>query len=258
MKIILCFLISFLSINAFAENNDISLIKSKLSKIDSAFVEYDVENANFNELYRVSKGNEILYTDKDVSYLIFGKIVKVDKKNFLSSIEEEKIKNEKLAILSKYDKSEFVKYAAKGEKKLSIYVFSDITCPFCKKFHQYVDVLNDNGIEINYIPFPRNGLTDTKTVQALKKVYCSNNPQEEFTIAFNNPNQYLNNTKVEETICEKAFNINKFYNYADELKIIGTPAIFTENGAYISGFTDIQLFTKKLKYEIDYKKNKQE
>lgn len=256
-KSILAFLLTIISFNLLAQTNESQEIKNKLSKIDPSFVEYDVEDANFNNLYRVSKGSEILYTDKNVTYLIFGKVVKVDKNNFLSSIEEEKIKNEKLDILNKYDKTEFVKYAAKGEKKISIYVFSDITCPICKRFHQYVDILNENGIEINYIPFPRNGLTDTKTVQSLKKIYCSANPQEEFTLAFNKPTEYLNNTKVEETICEKAFNINKFYNYADELKIIGTPAIFTENGAYISGFTDIQTLTKKLKYEIDYKKNKQ-
>lgn len=256
-KSILAFLLTVLSFNLLAQTNEPQEIKNKLSKIDPSFVEYDVEDANFNNLYRVSKGSEILYTDKNVTYLIFGKVVKVDKNNFLSSIEEEKIKKEKLDILNKYDKTEFVKYAAKGEKKISIYVFSDITCPICKRFHQYVDILNENGIEINYIPFPRNGLTDTKTVQSLKKIYCSENPQEEFTLAFNKPTEYLNNTKVEETICEKAYNINKFYNYADELKIIGTPAIFTENGAYISGFTDIQTLTKKLKYEIDYKKNKQ-
>lgn len=256
-KTILAFLLTVSSFNILAQTNEPQEIKNKLSKIDPSFVEYDVEDANFNNLYRVSKGTEILYTDKDVTYLIFGKVVKVDKNNFLSSIEEEKIKKEKIDILNKYDKTEFIKYAAKGEKRISIYVFSDITCPVCKRFHQYVDILNENGIEINYIPFPRNGLTDTKTVQSLKKIYCSKDPQEEFTLAFKNPTAYLNNTKVEETICEKAYNINKFYNYADELKVIGTPAIFTENGAYISGFTDVQTLTKKLKYEIDYKKNKQ-
>lgn len=257
MKKTLAITLSMLSLTAFANQDLENQVKIKLTRIDPHFAEYKIENANFKDLYKIYKDEDVLYTDKDVSFLIFGKIVKVDKNNFMTMLGEEEMKEKNLAILNKYDKSDFVKYQAKGDKKISLYVFSDITCPYCRKFHQYVDVLNQNGIEINYIPFPRNGLQDIKTVQSLKKVYCSSNPQEEFTKAFENPKLYINNTKAEETVCAKADKINQFYQYADELKVVGTPAIFTENGAYISGFDDISNFTKKIKHEIDYKKSKE-
>ncbi len=50
-----------------------------------------------------------------------------------------------------------IQYAAKGEQKAVIDVFTDIDCGYCRKLHGEMDELNELGITVNYYGFPRSG-----------------------------------------------------------------------------------------------------
>ena len=40
----------------------------------------------------------------------------------------------------------------------TVYVFTDITCGYCQRFHRDVAELNSNGVAVRYLAFPRAGI----------------------------------------------------------------------------------------------------
>ena len=62
---------------------------------------------------------------------------------------------EQLAAVSN-DKTVF--FAAEGEQKGLINVFTDIDCGYCQKLHQEIPRLNELGISVRYLAYPRAGV----------------------------------------------------------------------------------------------------
>ncbi|WP_296986158.1 MULTISPECIES: thioredoxin fold domain-containing protein [unclassified Thalassolituus] len=58
-----------------------------------------------------------------------------------------------------------VVFEAKGEQKGLINVFTDIDCGYCQKLHQEVPRLNELGITVRYLAFPRAGIKNPQTGQ---------------------------------------------------------------------------------------------
>ena len=167
-----------------------------------------------------------------------------------------RLKNKEIVegIIKNYSDS-IAYYPAKTDKVISsIYVFSDFTCPYCKKFHQDLDNINKAGIEVFYIPFPRKSLSDTLVVRGLQKIICSDNRADTFNIAFINPNGFVNSVKNDEISCPKSINIMDFNNYGSEMNIQGTPAIITKNGSMIHGYNGALEFVTELKKNIEDEK----
>ena len=70
----------------------------------------------------------------------------------------------------KLGKQEVITYKAKDEKH-SVYVFTDITCGYCKKLHDQMGGYNELGITVNYIAYPRNGIGTTAS-KKMETVWC--------------------------------------------------------------------------------------
>lgn len=257
-KIIYTSLIAFISLNtAFAE--DFKEFKNKLKAIDeSAFNNVKVESTDIEGIYEVTlkKGN-ILYIDKNAENFIKGDIyVRHNGQLLNKTAQNARLRNKEIVegIIKNYSDS-IAYYPSKDDKVVSsIYVFSDFTCPYCKKFHQDLDNINKAGIEVFYIPFPRKSLSDTAVVRGLQKIICSNNRSESFNMAFVNPNGFVNGVKNDEISCPKSINIMDFNNYGNEMNIQGTPAIFTKNGSVIHGYNGALEFVTELKKNIEDEK----
>lgn len=257
-KIIYTSLISFIAMNAtFAE--EFKDFKNKLKSIDeSAFDNVKVRHTDIEGIYEVTlkKGN-ILYIDKEVQNFIKGDIYVRHNGQLLNKTEQNaRLKNKAIieGIIKNYNDS-IAYYPSKADKVVSsIYVFSDFTCPYCKKFHQDLNNINKAGIEVFYIPFPRKSLSDTGVVRGLQKIICSDNRAETFNMAFINPNGFVNGVKNDEISCPKSINVMEFNNYGNEMQIQGTPAIFTKNGSVIHGYNGALEFVTELKKNIEDEK----
>jgi len=58
-----------------------------------------------------------------------------------------------------------VVFKAEGEQKGLINVFTDIDCGYCQKLHTEVPRLNELGITVRYLAFPRSGIKNPQTGQ---------------------------------------------------------------------------------------------
>lgn len=63
-------------------------------------------------------------------------------------------------------------FPATGEEKAVLNVFTDSSCPYCKKLHEEVSKLQEAGISVHYIPYPRGG-SRGPGYQELKQVWCA-------------------------------------------------------------------------------------
>ncbi|MAD45801.1 MAG: hypothetical protein CMI02_15650 [Oceanospirillaceae bacterium] len=67
--------------------------------------------------------------------------------------------------MASLDDNQAVVFPAQGEQKGLINVFTDIDCGYCQKLHTEVPRLNELGITVRYLAFPRAGIKNPQTGQ---------------------------------------------------------------------------------------------
>lgn len=251
-KIYLVALVLFFNVS-FASNLDVEnkiRNKSEIFK-NSEIIETDIKDV-FKIKFQNSK-NELYYFQKE-DLFIKGELLDINENKVLNITKEELKKYSKKyidEIQSNY-KNSLVHYpSTKGEVTETLYVFSDFTCPYCKKLHETLKSFQDSGIEFYYIPFPRKSMNDYMTVKGLQKIICATNKAEEYNKAFENPQKYILNVKTEDISCPEALDILIFNKYADSLGVHGTPTTFSKNGSVIKGFTNPKDYALEIRKIID-------
>lgn len=264
LKYFLFFIIIFFNNTTFAENihikshdqeKIIQKLRIKLGKLDQTYANAKILPTSSPEFYLVvnDKGENI-YITKSGKNLIFGNIFRNVNNKTLVDIKNEIVDKHRASILNQLDESNFIKFTDTKHPKLKLFVFSDVTCPYCKKLHENLDKILKAGIEVYYIPYPRNGMNDTLAVNALKKIICSKNPQKQYDEGFENTKKYVFSVKQSEIQCKKSHLIKDFYKLGEILGIQGTPAIYLPDGAHIKGFSSLKNFYDQLQFDfMNYK-----
>jgi len=137
-------------------------------------------------------------------------------------------------LMADLDDKDLVIFKAKGEEKTVINVFTDIDCGYCRKLHDEVGRLNDLGITVRYLAYPRAGVTDRRTGQLtgafkkIKSVWCDDNRAEAMTAA------KKNRTIKDNLSCDAP--IAQHIALGHEVGVTGTPAIVLQDGRFIGGY----------------------
>ena len=123
-------------------------------------------------------------------------------------------------------------FSPKGETKGIAYAFTDVDCGYCRKLHREVPAMNELGIEVRYLAFPRGG-RKSSVFAKMANAWCATDRQ-----------QALADLKAGKTIsvpisgdqnaCNKM--IEDQYQLGLQLGINGTPAMVLKNGLIIPGY----------------------
>lgn len=158
-----------------------------------------------------------------------------------------------------------VLFSAKGQQKAVINVFTDIDCGYCQKLHQEVPRLNELGITVRYLAYPRAGIRNpqnglpTESFRKINYVWCAadkpaamtsmKEAQRDLGLAAQRVRQgagsaaeqdYLrleqgmSSRLAESKDCNAP--IASQFELGYELGVTGTPAIITEDGSLIPGY----------------------
>ncbi len=129
-------------------------------------------------------------------------------------------------------------YPAKGETKKTITVFTDITCPYCRRLHNDVNGLREAGVKVRYMLYPRSG-ADSPSAKIMATAWCSDDRGSAFDLAFkgNLSAEAIND-------CEAP--IRDQMNIAGELNLTGTPLVLTDDGDLIRGYVPLSAMLTKL------------
>ena len=130
-----------------------------------------IEESVIEGLYKVYFGDlQPLYVSRSGDYFIYGDLYKIDDGNVknLSLLDANYKRKE---ILSGLPNNDFIEFKSLNEEYF-VYVFTDVDCGFCKKFHSQISEYNNLGISVKYAAFPRSGI-DGETYNKMVSVWCS-------------------------------------------------------------------------------------
>lgn len=174
-------------------------------------------------LYEVVFGPKSYFMSADGKYLIEGDIIDLDRRE---SITEDRKRQARLPILQGINVADTIVYPAVGETKHVVTVFTDIDCGYCRRLHSGMQAMNEMGIEIRYLAFPRAGVGSSSYQKAVS-VWCS----EDRNAAMDRAKQ---SQPVETRNCDHP--VDEHLALVEQLGITGTPALFFSDGTHIPGY----------------------
>ncbi|EKT55880.1 bifunctional protein-disulfide isomerase/oxidoreductase DsbC [Providencia sneebia] len=209
--------IASFSLSVSASTND-KIIQEKLAKYNLS-VE-SIKPSPIVGLNTVDTSDGIIYVTDDGKYLLQGPIYDLSGKTVVN------ISNQPL--MKKVDalKDEMIIFKAPKEKYV-ITVFTDISCGYCKKLHESVEELNDKGITVRYLAYPRRGL-EHESAKQMASIWCNALPQSALTKAFKGDGIAM--------IDECKIDLSKHIKLGKQFKMTGTPAIILPDGQLLSGY----------------------
>ncbi len=182
-------------------------------------------------IYQTRLGANIGYLTEDGRYIFMGQLVDLKTGANLTETAKRAAVTDKLAEVAQKDK---VIYPASGEEKAVLTVFTDTTCPYCRKLHKEVPELNKAGISVHYLPFPRGGAAGPGYT-SLKQVWCAQDRRKAMSIA----KQQMAGD-LPDPDCAAAAMVDRGYRLGNEVGVTGTPALFKSNGQKIEGYVPYQ------------------
>jgi len=212
-----------------------AILKEKLRAEPTSLKESAIPN-----IYEAIYGTEVVYVSADGKYFISGDLIDLDTRKNLSEIAKQGIRKD---LMSKQDNKPIV-FKAKDEK-YKLTVFTDIDCPYCAKLHREVPKLNEAGVTVEYLMFPRAGIGSNSYKKAVS-VWCADDQLTALTTA-------KQRKPIKEKTCENP--VTAQYNLGGEVGVNGTPALITSTGKLIPGYVPADRLVKMLEKESKNSQN---
>ena len=194
-------------------------------KIDNFAPGLTVNSVNFAPIdgfYEVSIGTRIVYFSQDGRYMFLGELFNADSKENLTEQRRAVLTAE---LLQQYGSDQMIVIGPEQPKRY-ITVFTDVDCPYCARFHRDVPELNEAGVQVRYLLFPRTGL-EGRSYQRAVGVWCAEDRIASVGIA-------KAGGEVEYKQCDNP--VKQHYALGQEVGINGTPAIILDDGRMIAGY----------------------
>lgn len=178
-------------------------------------------------LYHVRlESGESFYSNADGSHFLVGELYQ-NADNGLVNLTEQSRNQERAAALAAVPDSERVIFQGMDAPNATVVVFTDPSCPYCVRLHETIPELNEQGIAVHYMAFPRAGMGSAPAT-SLEQVWCSDNTSE----AMNQVKQ--GDTLTVSAACDNP--VSDQYELGMTLGVQGTPAIILPNGQLVPGF----------------------
>ncbi|MBK6278948.1 MAG: thioredoxin fold domain-containing protein [Gammaproteobacteria bacterium] len=190
-------------------------------------------------LYEVQvKGGPLLYIDADGRHFIAGDLFAVQKSGFVNLAEQGRQK-ERAELIAAVKPEDMIIFAPENPKA-TIAVFTDVDCGYCRKLHSEVAELNELGIAVHYLAFPRAGL-GSPSFRKIASAWCAKDPGAALT-------SLKNGEEIPENVC--ADNpVAAQILLGEKVGVNGTPALVLEDGTLVPGYRPAKELAKLLGIE---------
>ena len=227
------FLLAFcLAVPALAEESS-DVIRKSMERADlGAKIEF-IEPSEMPGLYTVGlEGGRVLYASKDGRFFLHGRLYKAADGKTINLTDQQERKGIARTIAG-LDESEMIIFPADNEKAV-ITVFTDTSCPFCHKLHEEIEDINEAGITIRYLAYPRQGLK-SEAYENMVSVWCSANRRKAFSEA-------IDDDRIKAPSCENP--VKEHYLLGQQIGLQGTPTLIFEDGSVVSGYRPAETIRK--------------
>ncbi len=175
---------------------------------------------------KLSNGG-FLYTSPGGDHLFSGRLLAF-KDGSLVDLTEERERQDRAQALQELDLGTTITFTADGEEKHEIFVFTDTTCPYCKKFQDHMEEMNARGITVHYLALPRSGI-DSSAANNMARIWCAEDPQAAIEDAFSGKTFSQKVMPCQPPVADQ-------YRLAKGLGVSGTPSVFSEDGRNLGGY----------------------
>lgn len=190
-----------------------------------------IEETPVENLFLVeTPASEFIYVTGTGKHFFIGTLYEMrEDTQFPLNLTEERRNKSRWELLQALDKDETINFSsdtADGSEPTVVYVFTDITCGYCRMLHQDMDDYNNAGIEIRYLAFPRAGV-DSPSAQYLESAWCADDPNAAMTLL-------KNGKEIEQKSCENP--VAEHHKLGLKMQVRGTPALILADGSLIPGY----------------------
>lgn len=199
------------------------LIKDRLAELVANPELAVIEATPIADLYQIMVEGQVIYMTVDGRYLFSGDLVDLKTRSNLT--EKAKVNLVKMK-LEKLDTESMIIYSATGKTEHIITVFTDIDCPFCSKLHSEIPALNENGVEVRYLAYPRAGIGSASYHKAVS-VWCADNRAKTMDKA-------MWGEDIAAKTCHNP--VASHIELSQGFNVRGTPNIFLEDGQVLPGY----------------------
>ena len=184
-------------------------------------------------LFEAKFGGDILYVSSDGRYIMTGEMIDAETR---VSLTEQSRSTDRKELVNTIDAGKTVEFKAKGEEKHVLYAFTDVDCPFCVKLHREVPALNEQGVTVRYLAYPRAGV-GSPAYKKMVNVWCAEDKQDAMT-------KVKNGEEIAAKDCENP--VAADFDLGRKLGVNGTPALLTTDGMMIPGYRPADQLVKML------------
>lgn len=170
-----------------------------------------------------SEGN-VVYMTTDGRYLIAGDVIDLRSK---ANLTDESRASYRSGVIAETPIADRIVYKAANEKAV-IYVFTDISCGYCRMLHQRMPEYNRLGITVEYFAWPRAGLNSGEFVQ-MRNIWCSKDRNKAFDDA-------VAQRDVQAANCNSP--VPGHIVLGQQLGVEATPAVYGRSGTQLGGFLE--------------------
>lgn len=203
-----------------AQANESLIRKALLQQFPSAQIN-SVKKTPYSGLFEVYLDGQVLYVDAQAQYVFAGDVIDLKNRRNLTQARLNQLQVVKWDTLPLNNALKSVK--GNGARKLV--VFSDVDCPYCRKFE--AELSKVDNITVYTFLYPIEGL-HPKAVQTSKQIWCApdrNKAWDDYITRGSVPNNEGKcSNPVDETIALGA-----------KLKVSGTPTIIFADGQRVPG-----------------------
>jgi thiol:disulfide interchange protein DsbC len=185
-----------------------------------------VSPAQLDGFYAVElSGGGMLYASADGRHLFAGDLFALGDED-LANLTERTREQRRADLINAIDVDDMIVFGPTGEPRMVINVFTDIDCGYCRQLHRDVPRLNELGIEVRYLGYPRAGI-GSSSYDKLVTAWCAENQQD-----------VLTRMKAGETLPNQTCDndVAAHYRLGDQVGVTGTPSIITADGRMVPGY----------------------
>lgn len=173
----------------------------------------------------VVAGGTLLYATEDGRYLFAGDLYELTETDLVDVAEAGRV-DERRAAMAGVDPASMIIFPASGVRRASINVFTDVDCGYCQKLHLEVPALNELGIEVRYLGYPRAGI-GSDSYDRIVSAWCAKDPRDALT-------RVKAGEDIPAATCDNR--IAEHFGLGRQIGVEGTPAIVLEDGRLLPGY----------------------
>jgi thiol:disulfide interchange protein DsbC len=216
---------------ASAQANEAVIRKALTQQFPGAQIT-SIKPTPYSGLFEVYLDDQLIYIDAKGQYVITGDVIDLKNRTNLTQARL----NQLQAI--KWDSLPFgnALKTVKGNGARKLVVFSDVDCPYCRKFE--AELSKVDNITVYTFLYPIEGL-HPKAIQMSKQIWCAPDRNKAW-------DEYITRRTVPSNDGKCANPVDATIALGQTLKVSGTPTLFFANGQRVPGMVPAAQLEKLL------------